>query len=73
MEETDRKEKFCGACAAIPLALAGSAGVAMNSKSYKKNKKLWFYIFLFISLLSVGIMVYYMRYCKNCKQLQLTA
>jgi hypothetical protein len=52
------KENFCGACIAVPLALAGGAGVtgySMTAQDYKKRKT---------TILIVGALS--LKDCKTC-------
>ena len=35
-----KKEDFCGACAAIPLAVIGAAGAGVGAKNHSKYKKI---------------------------------
>ena len=39
-ENGDVKEDFCGACAAIPLAIAGAAGAGVGSQQHGTTKKI---------------------------------
>ena len=65
-EKEETKEDFCGACAAIPIALIGS-GIASQSGNHKKNKKIILCVGVFITLISLIIAVYFILQCKNCR------
>jgi flagellar basal body-associated protein FliL len=67
----DSKEPFCGACLAIPLALAGvgTAGVGAAEKGgHKKRKKILLISGIALTLLSAAIAIYFIfiRKCKSC-------
>lgn len=71
LENSDTKEEFCGACLAIPLALAGAgvagAGAKNNKKGkYKKMKKYMLWGGLTITVISVILAIYYLKSCKKC-------
>lgn len=69
-KSTDTKEEFCGACAVIPLALAGAgvAGLGANKKGvHKKTKKILLWGGITVTLLSVIIALLYLRNCKSCQ------
>ena len=61
------KEDFCGACAAIPLAIAGAAGAGYGSGQHGKMKKIMLWGGIAITLISVIIVIVYLKTCKNCK------
>lgn len=65
----DTKEGFCGACASIPLALAGIgiAGVGAKKGSTRKMKKVMLWVGLSITLISVIIAIIYLKSCKSCR------
>ncbi len=64
------KEDFCGACIAVPLALAGagaSISGANRKGSYKKSKK----ILLWGGIVSIAISImiaYYFLKIKKCSE-----
>tara|TARA_Y100000389_G_C17420770_1_gene496575 strand:- start:517 stop:732 length:216 start_codon:yes stop_codon:yes gene_type:complete len=68
-KEENVKEDFCGACLAVPLAMAG-AGTAVGTSDYK-NKKKWKKILfvggIVVAVISIIIAVWYLRTCKSCK------
>lgn len=69
MTDSDTKESFCGACAAVPLALvgAGVAGAGSTKKgSNKKTKNILLWGGLFITLISIIIVIFYLKRCKTC-------
>jgi DNA transposition AAA+ family ATPase len=65
----DIKEEFCGACLAIPLALAGvsTAGVGATKKGHGKSKKIMLWSGLGITVISVIIAIIYISKCKTCR------
>ena len=65
-KEKEEKDNFCMACAVAPLAMAGGAAANSGSKSHKR-KKLIFWISLPISIISIIIIVWYMKKCKECR------
>jgi len=74
MSETETKETFCGACLAVPLALAGAgmAGIGSkkddkNIKSRKKYKKFMFWSGMTITLIGIIVAIVYLRTCKDCR------
>lgn len=66
----DIKEPFCGACAVIPLAMAGvgaSAYGSNNKGSYKKNKQIMLWGGIITIIISILIAVYFLWF-KECSQ-----
>lgn len=63
------KEEFCGACLAIPAALAGvgAAGYGAKKGSHKKLKKILLWVGISVTVISVLIAVIYLIKCKNCR------
>lgn len=69
MTDSDTKESFCGACAALPLALVGTGVAGAGSKkkgSNKKTKKILLWSGLAITLISIIIVIFYLKRCKTC-------
>jgi hypothetical protein len=72
-EHIETKENFCAQCVAIPLALAGTAGIsAFGGKglNFRKMKDNVLLISLFITLVSLFIGFYYFcvkSECNACK------
>lgn len=65
---TELKEEFCGACLAIPLALAGGATATVGARgSHKKNKKILLWSGIIVTILSLLIMIYFV-WIKKCDQ-----
>ena len=63
------KEPFCGACLAVPLAIAG-AGTA-GAGSSKKNKKLRTWLVwggVIVSVISIIVAIYFITLCQECAQ-----
>ena len=67
-KEDDIKEDFCGACIAMPLALAGAAGTGVAGKGkHGKNKKYILYIGITITIISFIVGLYFLMKCKDCR------
>lgn len=69
-QQKEIKEDFCGACLAMPLALAGAgaAGYGGTKNGSNKNmKKILLWGGIGLTLLSVIIAIYYMQTCKSCR------
>lgn len=67
-EKNEIKEEFCGACAAIPVALVGGVIASSSQNSnYKKNKKIILWIGVSITVISLLVAVYFLLQCKNCR------
>ena len=66
-DEYQIKEDFCGACAAIPIALVGGAIASSQSSNYKKNKKIILWIGVSITVISLLVAIYFLLQCKNCR------
>ena len=67
---TGTKESFCGACAAVPLALLGigvSAYGGSSRKKYRMKKKIIFWSGLIFTVLSLVIAAYYLWFKKDCE------
>lgn len=63
------KEDFCMACAVLPLAFAGAGASAYGASSkgqYKKRKKYILWGGVITVLISIIIIIYYLKTCKNC-------
>ena len=71
-DNEDIKEPFCGACLAIPFAMAGvgaSAYGGSNSRGdHKKQKKWALWGGIFVVIISIIIAIYYLRVkkCVDC-------
>jgi hypothetical protein len=65
------KEEFCGACMALPVAIAGAGAAGYGSKkgtdSHKKTKKIMLWSGIALTILSIIIAIVYMRTCKECR------
>ncbi len=68
-QEGDVKEEFCGACLAIPAALAGvgAAGVGAQKGSHDKMKKIMLWGGIAVTVISAIIAIIYLMKCKNCR------
>jgi len=62
-----KKEDFCGACAAIPLAVIGAAGAGVGAKNHSKYKKIILWSGVSLTLVSVIIVIIYLTRCKSCR------
>jgi hypothetical protein len=63
------KEEFCGACLAIPLALAGAGASTVGSGGKHKNKRriiLWVGIATVILSLVIGVYYLWIKKCSEC-------
>ena len=73
--QTELREEFCGACLAMPLAMAGSSVGAWGAKKaggkkkirYRKQKKQELILGLSITLLIFAFGIYKLRTCSSCK------
>lgn len=63
----DIKEDFCGACAVIPLALVGVTGAGIGTKQYGTTKKVMLWGGIALTIISIIIVIIYLKRCKNCK------
>ncbi len=67
----DVKEEFCGACMAIPVAIAGAGVAGAGSKkgagSHKNTKKIMLWGGIALTVVSIIIALIYMRNCKDCR------
>lgn len=68
-EDGNTKEGFCGACLAVPLALAGAgaAGVGARQGSNKKTKSILLWGGVSLTVISVIIAIIYLKSCNKCK------
>ena len=66
--EEDTKEDFCGACLAVPLAMAGVGTAASSSnKKNKTIKKIIFWVGIIISVISIVVAIWFLMSCEDCK------
>lgn len=66
----ENKEDFCGACAAIPIALAGAGLAGASGKgSRKKEKKILLWTGLGTIFLAIMIAVFFLfiKKCSDCR------
>lgn len=63
----DTKEDFCGACAAVPLALVGAGAAGVGTKKHGKTKTIMLWAGLITVLISVIIVAWYLSTCSDCK------
>ena len=65
----DTKEEFCGACLAIPFAIAGTGASIYGSKSkgtQRTKKRILLWGGLVTTMISVLIIIYFVRTCSDC-------
>ena len=66
----ETKEDFCGLCVVAPLAFAGASATAVGGSVMKRHKK-WRKMLLISGIasiiLSILILIYYKKNCKECK------
>jgi hypothetical protein len=64
----DVKEEFCGACAALPLAFIGAGTAGIGAKgNHSKTKTIMLWGGIGLTLLSLGITIFFIARCKNCR------
>jgi hypothetical protein len=65
----EHKEEFCGACLAVPAALAGvgAAGVGAKKDGHAKTKKILLWGGIVVTLISSIVAVVYITKCKDCR------
>jgi len=61
------RENFCGACMAIPYALAGTGIKYVSNQDTKKSRIIMLVIGILVLLLSTGVFIYYMKTCNECR------
>lgn len=70
-QSSDVKEGFCGACAAIPMALvgAGVTGFGAHQSKGRHNKQRWItmIIGIVITVISVIVAIYFLTRCDQCR------
>lgn len=64
------REDFCGACVALPMALAGAGAAGYSSKQkgkqFRQRKKIMLWTGVSVSVLSILIAIWYLKTCKSC-------
>ena len=63
----DTKEEFCGACAAVPLALVGAGTAGLGTKKHGKTKKIMLWSGVGVTAISVIIVLIYLSSCQDCR------
>ena len=68
-QKDGEKEEFCVSCGVIPLAVAGvgMAGVGSKKGSNKKMKTIMLCCGTGITLISIIVVIIYLRSCKECR------
>ena len=62
------KENFCGACLAVPIALAGATTAGVGAKgTHGKTKKIMLGVGISVTLLALIIGIIYLAKCKKCR------
>lgn len=67
---SESKESFCGACLAVPMALAGAGAAGVGAKGngeHKKMKQILLWGGLSITVISIIIAIYFLSRCKDCR------
>lgn len=65
-ENEDVKESFCGACLALPLALAGAGATGIGTNN-KKMKNILFWSGITVTVISLIVAIIYLKKCKSCR------
>jgi hypothetical protein len=65
--KNETKEDFCGACAAVPLALIGAGTAGVGTKKHGTTKKIMLWTGVGLTILSVIIVIIYLSTCKECR------
>ena len=65
--KNETKEDFCGACAAVPLALIGAGTAGVGAKKHGTTKKIMLWTGVGLTILSVIIVIIYLSTCKECR------
>lgn len=67
-EQKEIKEPFCGACVAIPMALAGAGlGAAGNrAGTSAKRRKIMLCTGVTIAVISIIVALYFLMKCNDC-------
>lgn len=65
--KNETKEDFCGACAAVPLALIGAGTAGLGRKKHGTTKKIMLWTGVGLTILSVIIVIIYLSTCKECR------
>jgi uncharacterized membrane protein YvbJ len=64
----DEKEEFCSLCMSGVALLSGATMTATGDrKSNKKMKKIIFWSGIVLTVISIILLIYYLRTCKECK------
>ena len=64
------KEDFCGACLAVPAAIAGVGVAGLGAKgggSHKKMKKIMLWVGIGVTVISIALAVFFLTRCKTCE------
>jgi hypothetical protein len=61
------KEEFCGACAAVPLALVGATSAGFGGKKHGTTKKIMLWGGIGLTVISIIIVIWYLSTCKECR------
>ena len=74
MVEKEQREDFCGLCVVAPLAFAGAGATAVGgsmSNKHKAWKKALVTSGILTIVLSLGVLIYYFMFKKDCKECKL--
>ena len=62
------KEEFCGACVALPFAIAGVGTTGIGSRnSHKKIKIITLIVGILVTIISLIVSIYFLTRCKHCR------
>jgi len=62
------KEEFCGACVALPFAIAGVGTAGIGSRnSHKKIKIITLIVGILVTIISLIVSIYFLTRCKHCR------
>ncbi len=76
----ETKENFCGACLAIPLAIAGlwaTKVISDNARAYETDEEeqerarmytVLMWVSVFVTIVSIIAMIWYWSTCKKCNR-----
>lgn len=72
MKEEQKKENvvenFCGACLAIPIAVAGAGTAGIGAKgTHGKTKKIMLAVGISVTMIGLIIGIIYLAKCKTCR------
>lgn len=67
-KKEDVVENFCGACLAVPIALAGAGTAGLSAKgTHSKTKKIMLGVGISITIIGLIIGIVFLVKCKKCR------